>query len=67
MQLVEGRPSTLDVLLEGEREVGALLELASEDDERAQDEPTKERVQMGGAHGHAFGYEARIVSPAPSP
>ncbi len=45
---------TLDVLLEGERQLGALLELAPENDERSEDEAPEERVQVRRAHGHTF-------------
>ena len=62
-ELVERRPAALDVLLEGERELGALLELAAEHDERAEDEATEERVEMGRAHGHGFPYAAGGASP----
>ncbi len=45
-QLVQRWPAPLDVLFEGERELGSLLELAPEQDERAEDESTEERVQV---------------------
>ena len=62
-QLVERRPAALEVLLEGERKVRALLELTAEHDERAEDETAEERVEMGSAHGHGFPYAAGGTSP----
>src|SRR6185436_5226904 len=56
LELVQRRPAALDVLFEGERELGALLELTPEQDERPEREPAEERIEMGCAHGHASGY-----------
>jgi hypothetical protein len=42
----------LNVLLEGERELGAFLQLATEDDERSEDETSKERIEVRRAYGH---------------
>ena len=66
-ELVQRGPATFDVLLEREWQLGTLLELAPEHDERAEDEPTKERVQMRRAHRHTSPYEARPPSPALRP
>jgi hypothetical protein len=63
-ELVQRRPSTLDMLLEGERKLGAFLELATEDDERSKDESAQERVEMRRAYGHVSGYAAGGTSPA---
>ena len=38
--VIERRPRTRDVLVEGERDLGARLELATQHDERAEDEAT---------------------------
>ena len=46
-QLVQRRAPPLDVLLERERELGAVLELAPEHDERPEREPAEQRIQMG--------------------
>lgn len=62
-ELVQRGPSALDVLLEGERKLGAFLELATEDDERSEDETSKERVEMRRAHGHVSGYAVAGTSP----
>ena len=62
-QLVQRGPGALDVLLEGERELRTLLEVAAENDEGAEDEAPKERVQVGRAHGHGSGYAAGRASP----
>jgi hypothetical protein len=62
-KLVESGPASLHVLLEGERKIGTLLELASENDERSEDESAKQRVEVGGAHGHVFRYAAGGTSP----
>ena len=66
-KLVQSGPLPLDVLLEGERELGALLELAPEDDERAEGEATKQRIEMRRASGHGFGYVPGRPTPAPAP
>ena len=63
-ELVQRRPTPLDVLLERERQLDALLELAPEHDEGAEDEAAEERVQVRGAYGHASGYALRTPSPA---
>ena len=43
-ELVEGRPAAGGVLLEGERELTPFLELAAEEDERAEAEPMRARA-----------------------
>ena len=53
-QLVQRRPLPLDVLLERERQLGALLELPAENDEGPEDEAAQERIEMRRAHGHVF-------------
>ncbi len=63
-QLVQCRPAPLDVLFEGERELGALLELPPEDDEGSEDESAQEWVEMRRANGHASRYAASGASPA---
>jgi hypothetical protein len=63
-QLVQRGPASLNVLLEGEREIPTLLQLAPEHHERSEDEPAKERVEMRCAHGHVSGYATRVASPA---
>jgi hypothetical protein len=64
LQLVQGRAAALDVLLERERQLGALLQLAPEDDEGPEDEAAEKRIEVRRSHGHASGYEARDPSPA---
>ena len=61
-ELVQRRPLSLGVLLEREREVGALLQLAPEHDERAEDESSEQRVEVRRAHGHdsRYGLTARV-------
>jgi hypothetical protein len=63
-QLVQRRPTTLYVLLEREREIPTLLQLAPENHERTEDESPKERIQMRCAHGHTFRYASGSASPA---
>jgi hypothetical protein len=59
LELVQRGPAPLDVLLEGERQLGSLLELASEQHERAEHEATEERIEVRGPHGHDSGVRER--------
>jgi hypothetical protein len=52
LQLVERRAAALDVLLEGERQLSALLQLAPEQYERPEYEAAEERVEVRGPRGH---------------
>jgi hypothetical protein len=45
-QLVQSRAFPLDVLVERERQLSALLEVSAEDDERTEREPTQEWMEM---------------------
>lgn len=45
-QLVQRGAAALAMLLEREREIGAVLELAPEHDERPEDEPPEVRIEM---------------------
>ena len=62
-ELVERGPGALDVLLEGERELGALLEVAAEHDERAEDEAAEQRIEMRCAYDHDSPYGSCARSP----
>ena len=66
-QLVERGPGALDVLLERERQLRALLEVPPEHDEGAEGEATEERVQMRRAHGHRFPLRGGPGSPLSAP
>jgi len=62
-ELVQSGTFPLNMLFECERQLGAFLELTAEDDERAEDEPAKERVEMRRAHGHLSRYATDRSSP----
>ncbi|MEX2613208.1 MAG: hypothetical protein WD380_06505, partial [Gaiellaceae bacterium] len=55
-KLVQSRALPLDMLLEGERQLGALLEIPPEDDEGTEDEATQQWIEMRRTHGHDFRY-----------
>ena len=54
--LVQRRPPAVLVLHEGDRQLGALVELAEQIGERAEHEPAEGVLEMRSANGHGFGY-----------
>jgi len=62
-ELVQSRTFPLNMLFECERQLGAFLELAAENDERPEDETAQEWIEMGRTHGHVSRYATDRSSP----
>ena len=61
--LVERRPAALAVLLEGERQLLPVLELAAEHDKGAEDEVAEGRVEVRSSDRHGTAYALGGSSP----